>query len=496
LNNIAGEFKVTESALYDLWKKQGFKHPLKTCTGEEITVLDCGSHSEEIAGPDFKNARIRIGNLTYVGDIEIDPDYSDWKSHGHNIDNKYVKVILHVAFHNRSNYGYVYTRDGRKVTSICLANFMDKETVKSLDSSEHEPVEETMGGIKCSNNMDRSDIDAKQKFLHQLGSDRYQKKCKKIFERLRELQFINELGLKEPVVSYDLSAQFHERKFTHSDFTGKEIWQQLLYELIFEALGYSKNKSQMMSLAQAANINFISKIETDGVILEKYEAALLNISGLAQTKESISEDVSAQYIERMNLHWNSIRLFYDGKLYDEAQWHFFRLRPQNFPTVRIAGGVRLLREIVHGNLIGTLIKKITEIHNITVLINSIRSLFVIKSDGFWRTHYVLDQTASAEIKYFVGAARADEIVVNVILPFFSVYFDVFGNQNLSKKVLKMYDFYEQKSENQIINEMAEALQFHEQMKRTIYAQGMIELFRNYCSKNKCLECEIGKSVFN
>jgi hypothetical protein len=487
---------VTESALYDVWKKQGFKHPLKTNGGEDISVLDSGNHSADIAGPDFKNARVRIGNLTYVGDIEIDNNYSDWKAHGHNIDNKYTKVILHISFHNKNNYGYVYTRDGRKVPSICLSNFMDKVAIETLDLPEPEFHEETVGGIKCASNMDRSDKELKQKFLHQLGSDRFQKKCKKIFERLKELQFVNELGLKEPVISYDLSNQFHERKFNHSDFTSKEIWQQLLYELIFEALGYSKNKSQMISLAQAANIKFILKIETDGVLLEKYEAALLHISGLTQTKESTSEKGSAEYIERMDLHWNSIRPFYDGKIFDETQWHFFRLRPQNFPTIRIAGGVRLLQELIKGNLIGILVKKITEIHNITVLINSIRSLFVVKSDGFWRNHYVLDQTASAEIKYFVGASRADEIVVNVILPFFSVYFDVFGNQNLSKKILKMYDFYEQKSENQIINEMAEALKLNEQTKRAVYAQGMIELFRNYCSKNKCLECEIGKSIFN
>jgi hypothetical protein len=487
---------VIESALYDVWKKQEFKHPLKTINGEEISVLNCGNHCDEIAGPDFKNARVRIGNLTFIGDIEIDNDYSDWKAHGHNIDNKYSKVILHISYHNRNNNGYVYTRDGRKVTSICISNFLDKRENESLESHESGSHEETVGGIRCANNMSRSDKELKQKFLYQLGSDRFQKKCKKIFERLKELQFINELGLKEPVISYELSNQFHERKFIHSDFTSKEIWQQLFYELIFEALGYSKNKSQMMNLAQAANIKFMSKIETDGVLIEKYEAALLHISGLAQTKESTSDKISSDYLERMNLLWNSIRPFYDGKIFEETQWHFFRLRPQNFPTVRIAGGVRILYELLKGNLIGNIVKKITEIHNITVLINSIRSLFVVKSGGFWKSHYVLDQTASAEIKYFVGVSRADEIVVNVILPLFSVYFDIFGNQNLSKKVLKMYDFYEQKSENQIINEMAEALQLHEQMKRTVYAQGMIELFRNYCSKNKCLECEIGKSVFN
>ncbi len=186
----------------------------------------------------------------------------------------------------------------------------------------------------------------------------------------------------------------------------------------------------------------------------------------------------------------------DGKKLSETECHIFRLRPQNFPTVRIAGGARILKELLHNNLIGIMSKKISEIHNLTVLINSLRSLFVIKSDGYWRDHYVFDQTASGEIKYFVGASRADEIVVNVIIPFYSVYFEIFGNGILSKKISSLYSIYEQRSENQIITEVAEALNLTDQVRRTVMSQGMIELFRNNCSKNKCLECEIGKVVFN
>lgn len=490
------EPKVSESSLYQVWKNHGFKSSLKTVAGDEVEVLDAGNHSDSTGGPDFKNARIRIGNLTYVGDIEIDGNYSDWKSHGHNIDNKYSKVILHASLFNKNHYGYVYTRDGRKVPSLCLSEFIDHSVFENLSHEMNDTQDEVRSGFKCSGSISTIEISLRKKFLYKLGAGRFERKCKKIYERLKEIQFLKELNLKEPVVSYELTNKFHERKFKHSDFVSKEIWMQLFHELVFEALGYSKNKSQMMSLAQAANIPFLSKIELDGVLIEKYEAALLNISGLANSKESVTEQVSKEYIERISLHWNSLRSFYDGKMFDETHWHFFRLRPQNFPTVRIAGGARFLKELIHNNLIGTLAKKISEIHNLTVLINSLRSIFVIKSDGFWKNHYVLDQPANGEIKYFIGASRADEIVVNVILPFFAVYFEVFGNQNVSKKIVKVYGIYQQKSENQIITDVAESLELTEQMKRTIYSQGMIELFRSFCSKNKCLECEIGKMVFN
>ncbi|MHB9039727.1 MAG: DUF2851 family protein [Melioribacteraceae bacterium] len=488
--------KIHESTLYEIWKRQSYKHPLKTNSGEEITILDVGVHNQETGGPDFKNARIRIGNFTYIGDIEIDSNYSDWKTHGHNIDSKYTKVILHASLFNTSNYSYVYTREGRKVPSICLSDFVENENLEKIKKEVDENDEYSDSSIKCAANVAQVSPDIIEKYLQQLGAVRFEKKCKKVFNRLKELQFIKELKINEPVISYDLTAQFHERNFNHSDFSSKEIWQQLFYELIFEALGYSKNKSQMVNLAQAANINFLSKIETDGVLVEKYEAAFLFICGLAHDTNSVTEEVSKKYLERISYHWNSIRPFYDGKYFDETQWHFFRMRPQNFPTVRIAGGARLVKELLHKNMISIIAKKINEIYNLPVLINSLRSFFVVKSDGFWKNHYVLDQKSNGEIKYFIGAARADEIVVNVVLPFFSVYFDIFGNQALSKKIIKLYSIYEQRSENQIITDMAQSLNMNDHIQKTIYAQGMIELFRNNCSRNRCLECEIGKVIFN
>ena len=141
-------------------------------------------------------------------------------------------------------------------------------------------------------------------------------------------------------------------------------------------------------------------------------------------------------------------------------------------------------------------KKITEIQNLNVLANSLRSIFVVRADGFWKNHYILNQPSGSEIKYFVGAGRADEIVVNVVLPFFAIYFDIFANHESSRKIIRLYNIYQQRAENQIINEVARGLNLSNHTTTSVIAQGMIELFRNYCSRNKCLECDIGKAVFN
>jgi len=83
-----------------------------------------------------------------------------------------------------------------------------------------------------------------------------------------------------------------------------------------------------------------------------------------------------------------------------------------------------------------------------------------------------------------------------VLPFFYLYFDVFRKSDISKKILKFYSNYYQSAENRIIVDVAENLKVNELLKKSIYAQGLLELFRSYCSKKKCDECEIGKLVFS
>ena len=485
--------KVYEKELYTIWQNQKFESELETVDGLGVSILDAGVHNEDNAGPDFLNARIRIGNLTFVGDIEIDSDYRDWKQHGHNINNKFNKVILHAALNNKFNQPYVYTKDGRKVPSIILSEFVDDDDVSIIVNKFKAGNEHT---LKCGEISDGAEVLLKEKFIADLGIERFKKKCSKFYGRLKELKFIDDLRISEPVIKYDLSEEFEAKTYSHDDFNDRALWQQLLYEFIFEALGYSKNKSNMLKLAQSANIKFIKKFENRSNFLEMIESSLFNIAGLMPDKEKLPESQSSEYTKALYTNWDEIKEVYDGETYDDAEWNYMKLRPQNFPTIRIVGGARFLIELLNNDLISVMIKKIDEIRNLTVLINSLRSLFVIKSDGFWQSHYVFNNKSNEQIKYFVGASRADEIVINVVLPFFAVYFDVFGNQELSKKVFKLYSIYQQRTDNRIVRDVADALRMREQAKKTVYMQGMIELFRNYCSKGKCLDCEIGKAIFN
>lgn len=486
--------KIYETKLHQIWISQDFKSDLKTLSGEDINILDTGILNEDLAGPDFKNARIRIGNLVYVGDIEIDCDYNNWKTHGHNIDSKHNKVILHISLINKHNHHYVYTKDGRRVPTVCLSRFIDADYAGDIESKIDGLNDNSQ--IKCAHLAPEIDYKIKKGFVSKLGLERFGKKCDKVHKRLTELVFIKQMHLKEPVIQYELRPEFEQKEFERKDFDDIELWQQLLYEMVFEALGYSKNKSIMLKLAQSANIDFLNKLGNDNDSLLRFESALFNISGLMPKEEKFKGNEIPGHIRKLFDEWQIIHRIYDGQYFNDSDWHYFKLRPQNFPTVRIAGGVKFLEYLLFNNLLGIITKKVREIRNLNVLINSIRSLFVIKGKGFWRNHYVFDQQAKDEIKYFVGASRADEIVVNVILPFYSVYFKIFEEDELAKKILKVYNIYDQRSDNKIVREVAEGLQTKGFLKKTLLTQGMLELFRNYCSKRRCLECEIGKRIFN
>jgi hypothetical protein len=126
---------IPENILVSIWKERKFNKDIYAESGEKIEILESGDENKENGGPDFLNARVKIGNLTYVGDVEIDNTHADWKSHGHSINKRFNKVVLHAIVSNESNQNYVYTQDGRKINTICFAQFIDNSVIESIRKS-------------------------------------------------------------------------------------------------------------------------------------------------------------------------------------------------------------------------------------------------------------------------------------------------------------------------------------------------------------------------
>ena len=487
--------KIHEKFFADIWKQQNFIKEIKTLDGELIQILEAGEENKEHPGPDFCNARIKIGNITYVGDVEIDTTQNDWKNHGHLLNDRFNKVILHAVFSNDSNHSHVFTQNGRKIPTLAFCNFLSQSLASTIKNAILNDREKRTNKMPCNELSDNLGEKEKVAFLEELGLERFRKKCERAVTRLRELIYLKETKVSEPLIHYTLPKEYSEKILSYDDLNDRLIWEQLFYELIFEALGYSQNKNIMLHLAQSVNLEFLRHFTDQDDFCMAAESVYFSVGGLLPDVLNLKEEHTSEYTRKIFQKWQEIKNSYDGRIFSETDWHFFQLRPQNFPTVRIAGGVFLVERILKQNLISGIFKKMNEIHKPEVLIQILRNLLIVKADGYWKTHYVFDKPSSGEIKYFVGNTRVEEILVNVVFPFAYIYFELFNKKHLSQKTLNTFSHILLSAENNLVKEISESLGLSNHWKRSSINQGMIELFRSFCSKGKCTSCKIGKKVF-
>jgi len=486
--------KIPELVIYKIWEEKRFDSQLSTEEGDSIEILDPGIRNADEAGPDYSHSRIRIGNITFTGDVEIDTLHSDWKAHGHNINQRYNKTILHAVLSNDSSYPYVITQNGRKVPTLDLSKYLTssiKENITKDIVSIKDEDDIKMPCAQVNNKMDRRE---KLNYIKSLGLQRFKKKCEKYLERLKELIVLDQLNVKEPKVYHDFHQEISRREFEQKDFDHLTLWQQLYYEQIFEALGYSKNKDIMVRLSKCADIKFFKTIPD--LNRKKIESVLFNVSGLFPEVTEIASEGTSEYLRYSLDTWNTVKDKYDSGTLNKNDWNFFKLRPQNFPTIRIAAGARLLEKILLNEQFIRIINTFQEHAETSKLITKLRNEIVVKGDGYWAEHYNFNKETKTRLNYFIGVGRADEIIINIILPIFSVYFEIHNKKELSQKVLELYLNYYQNEGNHLVDKVNETLGFKNEKNRSVYYQGMIDLFRNYCIKKRCLECEIGKKVFN
>ncbi len=486
--------KIPEELIYKIWEEKRIDSSLTTVDGIVVEIIDCGIRNTDEAGPDYRNARIKIGNLTYTGDVEIDTLHSDWKAHGHNLNQRYNKVILHAVLSTDANYPFVVTQSGRKVPTLSLESFLSSTIRLNIQKDLKEIKSDEKIKMACSQLNHITDRRQKLNYLKNLGLLRFRKKCERNIERLKELALLEQLQIKEPKVYHDFHKEITSRVFTQKDFERFDLWQQLYYEQLFEALGYSKNKEIMLKLSKSADVKFIKSI--DSLSKEKIESILFHISGLFPTVIDIPDEETSEYMRNSMEIWNSVKSNYDSGLINKNDWNFFKMRPQNFPTIRIAAGARLLEKIIlHDQLIHLL--NLFNDHNETnKFVTKLRNEMITKGEGYWADHYNFNKKTKTKLNYFIGLGRADEMVVNIILPILSVYFEIHSHKENSQRVLDLYLNYYQKESNSLVDQVNDTLGFKNEKFRSVYYQGMIELFRNFCIRNKCLDCEIGKQVFN
>ncbi len=226
------------------------------------------------------------------------------------------------------------------------------------------------------------------------------------------------------------------------------------------------------------------------------ESALFNVSGIIPQKVKYQEESTTEYLRQLVELWNSIRDNYDGIVFKKEDWNFFRSRPQNFPTIRLCGGSQLISHILTTEVFKSLTNYFNEDRTVKEANVVLRNYIITEAKGYWADHYNFDKLSKERLNYFIGVSRADEIIINVFFPILILYFEIFEKDESARRVKLLYLHYTQYGSNMVVEQVESTLGLDKASRKSVNYQAMIELFRNYCVKERCLECKIGKKIFN
>ena len=418
---------MTEEFLHFVWKFGLFeRNKLKALTGEEIDIISTGSHNTD-AGPDFFNARIRINGIEWAGNIEIHLRSSDWKKHGHSKDKSYNNVILHVVEE--------YDTDVFINEKIIIPTLKLQYNQKVLEN--YKNIYGSTNNIACSRHIHKVNLEVLTLFFSSLS-----------IERLEQKTF----NIKQDLIK------------TNNN------WEEIFYTNIARNFGFRVNSQPFLMLAESIPLKDLAKQKNN---LIQIEALLFGQSGL------VPKDSEHPYIKTLNSEYVFLKTKYALKPLQKSIWKFLRIRPVNFPTIRIAQFASLIYNS------SSLFSKIIEQHSLDSLIK----LFSLKASEYWDTHYAFDKPSQAEEKT-LGKESIQIIIINTVVPFLFLYGKEKGNEEISERAIK---FLEQLSaeKNAIIRQWND---LNIKTKSALESQALIQLYNNYCLKRKCLQCQCGTSI--
>lgn len=420
---------MKENLLHFIWKLQLFAYKkLQTIAQENIQIISPGLHNLN-SGPDFFNAKVFINEQLWAGNVEIHVKSSDWYLHNHEINENYDSVVLHVVWEHDVD---VYRKDNTLIPTVELKNYI---SLKVLDNYKA-LFNENKKWINCENSISLVDDFIKTHWLERL-----------YFERLEQKSvFMGEL-----------------LKVTNNN------WEAVLFVMLAKNFGMKVNGDAFYSLATSFNFSIVRKLATNNLQLE---ALFFGQAGLlTKTCESV-------YFENLKEEYKFLKVKFKLNPISKGQVQFFRLRPNNFPTIRLSQLASLYH--FHQNLFS----KIMEIETI----EDYYKLFEIETSPFWKTHYTFETESKKSLKK-ITKAFVDLILINTVIPLKFWYLKSLGKTDFSLLLAIMDKIKPEK--NSVISKFES---YKIKPENAFETQALLQLKNEYCSKQLCLECEFGKEL--
>ncbi|MBS3737962.1 DUF2851 family protein [Mesohalobacter halotolerans] len=425
---------MQEDFLHHVWQYQKFKssHELKTNQGENLQILSVGQHNQNQSGPDFFNAKIKIGTQTWAGNVEIHLKSSDWYAHQHENDPAYDNVILHVIWDDDIE---IYRKDNSIIPSLSLKDIVNSDVFDRYEQLLKIKPQQ----INCEKNFANFDDFILQNWLERVYVERLERKSELILKLLHQNQ---------------------------------NNWEAVLFQLLCKNFGLNVNGSAFLELSKTIPYIVIAKHYQK---IEDLEALLLGQSSL------LSIETETQYIKTLQQRYQYLKHKYQLRPAKEKP-QFFRLRPDNFPSLRLAelAAVYHRQPQLFQNLIATQDK------------NEIYKLFDIELPEFWKTHYSLTKKSKPKPKR-LSQNFINLLIINTIVPLKFCYQKQTKNQLNYDNLFNLIS--DLKSEHNSKVEVFENLRPNTNQ-NAMYSQALLQLKTEYCDKNYCLKCHLGKRILN
>ncbi len=418
---------MTEDFLHFIWQFGLFeRNNMKAVSGEEIEIISIGQLNAD-AGPDFFNARIKINGIEWAGNVEIHLRSSDWTKHNHHHDAAYNNVILHVV---EEYNGESYTEKGTLIPSVTL-----KYDHKILENYLH--LYRSNNSIACSRHLPGFDADMFNLYLSSIAIERLENKTIEIKEKL---------------------------------IYSRYSWEDVFYKCLAKNFGFRVNGLPFSMLAEAVPLKVLAKQKNN---LLQIEALLFGQSGLLPAKSDQS------YVKSLQAEYVFLKSKFDLKPLQKEIWKYLRVRPVNFPSVRIAQFAVLIHQS------SALFSKVIEQENLESLIQ----MFSVNATKYWDSHYDFEKPSPVEVKN-LGRESIWALIINTIIPFVFLYGREKGKSELTDRALKFMEMIPAEK-NKIVRCWAEAGKI---AGNALESQALIQLYNFYCQPRNCLQCRIGTTI--
>ncbi len=415
---------MTERLFQYIWQFQYYNSiDLVTAEGEPLQVIHPGTLNTN-QGPDFIDAKIKIGATIWAGSVELHINSSDWNNHKHSADKHYKNVILHVVWQNDRDLSLPFS-------TLELQDKVAKVLLSRYDELMHSDT-----FIPCEKNIYQVNQLNWQKWKERMLVERMENRTASIFNYLQQ---------------------------------NNNHWEETFWWLLAKNFGIKLNSVAFERIARSISINILAKHKDQ---IQQTEALLFGQAGL------LDADFKEDYPKVLQKEYRFLKKKY-GLQKIEGSVIFLRMRPSNFPTVRIAQLAMLINKSLQ---LFSKIKESTDVQNI-------KQLLQVTANDYWHYHYIFDELTAFKKKR-MGEQMIDNILINTIIPVLFAYGHYHHENSFKDKALSWLE--QIKAEQNVISKGFAALQVEN--KTAFDSQAFIQLKNEYCNKKRCLDCSIGNSL--